>query len=304
MLKNDEVKAFTDSLYELTVNQNISLIKSLEIMAYEKKSKLQKTCEYLHKELMNGNRLSFALQTCHFLAFDAVYISFIGFSEITGNLEKTLRFLKERCERQEETQNRLIEALLYPAFVMILAILGVWYMQNRLFTGMGEGRNAGGGVIILLGVCFAVFGMIVRNLKEDKLYEAFLAIGFLVDCGVNVSLAVDAGVIILGAENKYGKYFLNAKKKLENGMDVYDAFEDFRFDKGLKNTLYYARMAGNNTQIFEKVAMRMNVEDEKKRKRIISMVEPLFIGITGMFLLFLMVTYFMPLMTDTSWMNV
>lgn len=310
-LNNEKyVKAFTDGLYELIVEQKLSLTKALEIMEFERKSVLQITCKKIREELLAGNSLSVALQTSTDISFDAVYVSFICFSELTGNFSDTISFLKKRCERKENCSMKLIEAAMYPLFIILLAIgmcIFLGYYNHSLLSdvstvnvGLESGKLAGS-ILLLVFICGWIFLVLDKNLKENKLYEAFLAISFLINSGVNVSMAVGAGIIITGPESKYGILFQKAREKLEFGMDVYTAFENFQLNKDLKNAFYYAHMAGHKNDIFEKIAVRMGVSDEKRKRRCLALVEPVFIGVTGMFLMMVLVSYLMPMITNTNW---
>lgn len=312
MFSNERnVKNFTDSLYELFVEQKLTLVKSLEIIANEKQSKVQKAADRIKTDLQQGCTFSNALQTCSFLDFDQIYISFVSFAEITGNLQQTLEFLKKRCERKEQSNTKLTEASLYPSFVIIFAIglcifLGFYTSSlygTESFNSFISQKNLFSSVLLLLSFCFVIFAMIKKNLQENKMYESFLAISFLIKSGVNVSVAVGAGIIITGPGSKYGALFQSAKEKLEFGMDVFNAFDCFSLRPELKNAFYYAQMAGNKSDVFEKIATRMGVEDEKRRRKCLALIEPVFIGITGMFLMIVLVLYLMPMMTDTSWIK-
>lgn len=311
MNNSRNVKQFTDSLNELFIEQKLSLLKCFEIMSFEKKSVVQKTSYYLKKELLDGNNFANALQSCPFINFDAVYISFIAFSEYTGKLSETLAFLKRRADRKETNTSKLLEASLYPSFIVILAIITCVYLcvyTQSISNGMISAGSLGQEKIILsvlslFFICLLVYKFIQNSLGENKVYEAFLAIDFLIKSGVGMSAAVGAGIIITGPESKYGILFQKARERLEFGMDIYNAFDNFQLNSDLKNAFYYAHMAGNKSDVFEKIADRMGMSDEKRRQRCLSLVEPMFIGITGLFLMFVLVSYLLPLMTNTNWIN-
>ena len=60
------------------------------------------TAVNLYTALYNGSSFSNALKVCPFIEFGKDYISFISFAERSGKLEKTLGFLKEKLERNEQ----------------------------------------------------------------------------------------------------------------------------------------------------------------------------------------------------------
>lgn len=312
MFSNEKsIKIFTDSLYELFVEQKLTLVKSLEVISFEQKSAVQKTAEKIKNDLLQGCSFSNSLQTCTFLNFDQIYISFIKFAETTGNLGQTLEFLKRRCARKELCNTKLVEASLYPSFIIVLTILLCIFLS--FYTSavcsetecsiLGIQKDLFLAVLILFVLCAFIFSIIRQNLKENKVYEAFLAISFLLKSGVNVAVAVEAGILISGPGSRNGNLFQIAKERLEFGMDVFTAFECFKLNENMKNIFHYARTAGSKSDVFEKIAVRMEIEDEKKRKRCLSLIEPLFIGITGLFLMMVLVSYLLPMMTDTSWLK-
>lgn len=307
MFSNDKsIKIFTDSLYELFVEQKLTLVKSLEIISFEKKSAVQKTSEKCKNDLLQGCSFSNSLQTCTYLDFDNIYILFIRFSEKTGNLQQTLEFLKRRCARKEQSASKLVEASMYPAFIILLTVLLCVFLSlytNEVCMELGSQNKLFFAVLILFVVCTLVFSIIRQNLKENKVYEAFLAISFLIKSGVNVASAVEAGILISGPGSKYGKLFQIAKERLEFGMDVFTAFDSFKLNENFKNIFHFANTAGNKSDVFEKIAGRMEIDDEKRRKRCLTLIEPLFIGITGIFVMIVLVSYLLPLMTDTSWLK-
>lgn len=304
-MNSSNVKMFTDSLYELVVEQKVSLGRSLEIMSFERNTFIGSVCTEIKNELLKGSSFSGALKKNSCIEFDDIYISFIRLAEVSGNLNDTLKFLKKRCERQELNRQKLVDATIYPFFVIILSF-AVCVFFSKFSSQMNlsiQTYSPVSAVIVLFSVCFFMFYLIISGLKENKLYEAFLAVGFLVKSGINVSSAISAGVIIAGPGTKYGNYFQKAKKRIEYGMDIFGAFYEFQFDTKLKNIFYFAKIGSSQTDMFERIALKIGYEDEKRKKRILGLIEPLFIGIIGLFLLILMVTYFLPMMTDMSWVE-
>lgn len=314
MRNSKSIKIFTDNLVELYVEQNLSLIKCLDIMAYEKKTSIQKAGEWIKKELLQGNSFSNALSSCPCISFDQIYISFISFSEYTGKLKETLLFLQSRANRKEANNSKLTEASLYPSFIVVLAVVTCIYLSiytQSVSDGLIGMEGLHGtlnlrfvfSVTALLSICVLIFKFIKNSLGENPVYEAFLAIDFLVKSGVSISNAVSAGIVIAGPGSKYGILFQKAKERLEFGMDIFSAFDKFQMNSELKNAFYFAHMAGNKSEVFEKIASCMGVSDEKKRQRCLSLVEPMFIGVTGLFLMVVLVSYLMPIMANTAWVN-
>ncbi len=146
-------------------------------------------------------------------------------------------------------------------------------------------------------------------MRENKLYEAFLGMGFLIKSGINVYLAVGYGMLMVGPDSRYGKIFAEAQKKLEYGMDLKASFGlsngggrkfSVGMDKKMADAFYFAQQSGEKSEVFEKVAQNINAVDEKKRKLCLCLVEPILITFTGAFLLILVVNFLLPLFTNVT----
>lgn len=305
-----KVLIFTRTLYEICVKQKISLIRTLEIMSNGNKHKeIKQTADFLLSELKKGTLFSNALLKNESIIFDSSYVCFIRLAERTGTLEDGILFLEKRCERKERNLNNLIEASVYPLFVIVLCVAGIISVQiisKKIYEiNLFSGENF---IFKLIGiccgvcfVCFFMYGLLRRILGENKLYEAFLAIGFLIKAGVSVSNAVGYGSYVVGFDSKLGKIFKTAQERLEYGMDLVSAFgargENCVFSKDVEEAFCYAQLTGSKSDVFEKLAFWIEQSDEKKRKLCFSLLEPVFIAATGLVLILLMVNFLFPFMS-------
>ena len=117
-----------------------------------------------------------------------------------------------------------------------------------------------------------------------------------------MSVAIGYGVFIVGSESKEGKKLNLVKERLEIGMDLKSAFgigkeKGFKI-KNFENAIYYAERGGGKSDVFEKIAELLKEELEQKRKIGLTFVEPLFVGLAGLFLIVLVMNFFMPLLTN------
>ncbi len=304
---------FLKILHHLYAEQGIGLTDSLEIIGkMKKRKKVSKAALYLEEELKRGNPFSNALKTCPHVNFDSLTVSFVDFSQRTGNLSESLGFLKERCERKEKASYRVFEASVYPVFVIFLSIflsgMMIFYSQSVL----GEGFIKTSLIRTLfydLGFLFAFCGLMIwilkRNLCDSPLYEAFLSVGFLIRYGVNASVALGLGANILGLESKAGQFFLKARRRMEDGIELARAFcseKDGRgkVDKEIEEAFYYAQKSGGKNDVFERIAGILGKKIERKTAFLLSLVEPAFVGGTGIFLIVLMANFLMPVMNGLN----
>lgn len=294
---------FTKELCDLFVGKNVGLSESLEIMKFKPEKKLffgdgniiQMAADYIYMGLAEGKLLSNALKSCPYINFPQVYISFILLAERTGDLRKTISFLNEKCKREKENRNKLVTAFIYPGFVILLAFCACIFLCNYAGFNLNQMFNY---FLILILVCIVLILIIKKVLSENKIYEAFLAAGFLIDSGASVLSAVECSINIVGPDSKCGKVFLDVKEKLEYGMDLFNAFRPY---KEFEEAFYFADKAGSKADVFEKIAIWMKENNDRKRNFCLILIEPLFIAVTGAFLLLLVMKFFLPYMNDFSW---
>ncbi len=82
----------------------------------------RKLVERVRDRVRGGSTLSYALDEEHGV-FPKLYISLVRAGEAGGSLEETLRRLADYLERAQQLRGSIINALIYPAFLM-LGVLG------------------------------------------------------------------------------------------------------------------------------------------------------------------------------------
>jgi len=335
MLGNGKrVSVFTDALFELMVVQKLTLQNVLEIMKGKTEKWMKETAEFLLQELQEGNLFSNALYKCDHIHFDGTYVAFICYAEKTGTLSDAIVFLQKRCKRQEENFQNLLGALIYPVFVIVLGVCFSGFLcfgGDALFSSelINWQRMRGKFfecIFVLMIFCLISILFLKKNLGDDKLYEAFLGISFLTKSGISLGTAVGYGILVTGPGTKYGNFFDEIRNKLEYGMDIRTAIRlgvskkicdekenmDFlslrnspftgnrRFIQELENVIYLAQKAGNQSEVFENLCRWMESKKDKSRKLCMSLLEPVFICVTGIFVFTLMINFMLPLINNTN----
>ncbi len=292
------MKEFTDALFELFVKQNIELAASLLIMSKGRKKggfsvtggkRELRAAAYIYECLENGNLFSNSLKTCPVISFDAVYIAFVRLAEKNGDLRAAITYLHEKLERNQKNQRKIFMISVYPVFVVITSIVACIFIG--LVIGSENWLNLINYVFVLILICAFLYFCIFMLIGDSKLSEAFMAVDFLVKKGIDVAAAVECAVQIAGPSSTTGRKFEDAKKKLEYGMNLQTAFSC----RGkIGEAFYYADVAGNQNDIFSRVALYLNEENEKRRSVCMALVEPVFILVVGIFLMSLLMEFFMP----------
>ena len=187
------MKEFTRALYELFVKQGIGLSQSLLIMSRKpKQDSVSRAAHAIYSSLEKGSLFSNALKTCGAVQFDEAYISFVRLAEKNGNLKAAVSYLLKKLEREAEIRKRLFGASVYPAFVVVLAVSACVF--TGFYTKTADYKLLARYVLALVFVCGAAFFVILKFLGNDKLYEAFVAVDFLLQNGIELSEAVSCAV--------------------------------------------------------------------------------------------------------------
>ncbi len=120
-VKTQEVIDFANQLATL-VEAGVTILTSLELLAGQKPKKaLKKIIDGLAEEIREGGSLSQALG--HYpRVFPDTYRQVIKASEQTGRLEIGLRHAASYTEKQATANQKIKRAMLYPAFVLLMAV--------------------------------------------------------------------------------------------------------------------------------------------------------------------------------------
>ena len=315
MNRNNRQK-FTETLAELVCEKKLGLKNSLFLISKntnQKNDSVTLAAANLYEALMNGISFSNALKVCPYIEFDLLYISFITFAERAGCLEKTLLFLKQKCIREQENISRVIEACVYPVFVVILAIAAGCFLFPYSKSMMSMNPEAsvtdqtlfssiGFAFCFLIVFCVISFFILYRLLGTNKLYEAFLAMGFLIKGGESLANAVKDAVIILGYDSKEGRFFARAGENLSYGISLKESFRLWKNSLGneLDEAFFYAENSGGENDVFEKIALWLNSRDERRRTICFKLIEPFFVSGTGIFLLVFLINLILPMLSQNS----
>ena len=302
----DSKTEFTQLLFELTKKQNLSLVESLEIMSkFQKKGAVEFAAKHILECLNQGLSFSGALKTCKEIEFDDLYISFVGFAEKTGHFGETCEFLYFRCKRKHENLVQIFEACLYPVFVVLLSIAAASFLMifgksNNVFGDIGFSIEQSEKIIsscfrgcVFLFCFFSISFFVLKNiLSDNKMFESFLAADFLVRSGINLIDTFDALVSVAGIDSSLGQEFLKIKNKILQGTEFSMAF--MGLNKKLERFFYLAQHTGGECDVFGKMAAFLKEFDEKRRKICFTLIEPIFICGTGVFLIILLSGIYVP----------
>ena len=123
---------FTSTL-QILATAGIPIIESLLFIENDAaKLKMRQVAAELRKQIMNGGTFAGTIAK-YPEQFGHVYIGLVKTGEDAGELEKTLDRLLELLNKQADIRSKVIGALMYPAFVILLAIFIVIVMLVFVF---------------------------------------------------------------------------------------------------------------------------------------------------------------------------
>lgn len=135
---------FTSTM-QILVQSGIPIIESLMFIENDAaKVKLRKVAKELRKQIIGGGTFSGTIAR-YPLQFGHVYIGLCKAGEDTGELEKTLDRLLELLTKEANIRGQIIGTMLYPCFVVALAVvitlvmlLFVFPVFKEMFDNMGK----------------------------------------------------------------------------------------------------------------------------------------------------------------------
>ncbi|MBV5330341.1 MAG: type II secretion system F family protein [Chlorobium sp.] len=242
--------------------------------------------------------------------FSKLYISLIAAAEATGKIIPVLEDIHADHEQQKKVRNILISTLIYPAIIIVVALLGTIFIifkaipmfVKNSFLSETAAQSAIYGILFAgfflsaAGLCFfLVFNRLFS--KESTEYRIFYFLAFLLREGISIPDALSYCVADLG-DTKAGRAILSIKKDITTGLGLSTAFEKANFFSAYVNGwISVADENGNARDVFTNLAKYFNDRDAFRRETASRFIEPALIIITGIYLLILLQSAVLPMLT-------
>jgi len=131
---------FTSTL-EMLTSTGIPIIEALLFIEQNSdSSRIRKMTHDFRKEIIGGTTLGETLERYREI-FGRVYIGLVKAGEDSGELDKTLTRMLELLKKQDAIKSKVIGAIIYPAVVVLLAIVAVIIMLAFVFPAFEEMFN-------------------------------------------------------------------------------------------------------------------------------------------------------------------
>ena len=136
-VSNKEVVILSRQIATLFEAQ-VSPLRIFQLLGSEIENKeLQRVMSAIVEDLQGGSSISRALEQ-HPHVFSVFYINLVRSGEETGSLEKTFTYLADYLDRTYEMASKARNALIYPAFVIIIFVVVMALMLTQVIPSITE----------------------------------------------------------------------------------------------------------------------------------------------------------------------
>lgn len=136
-VSNKEVVILSRQIATLFEAQ-VSPLRIFQLLGSEIENKeLQRVMSAIVEDLQGGSSISRALEQ-HPHVFSVFYINLVRSGEETGSLEKTFTYLADYLDRTYEMASKARNALIYPAFVIIIFVVVMALMLTQVIPSITQ----------------------------------------------------------------------------------------------------------------------------------------------------------------------
>ena len=293
-----------------------SIPDALRILSREGMEKrLKNYASALLFAMKKGKRFSESLRTTreNKTAIELLYLSLIDTGELTGNIEIVLEQIVSVMNKKKSAKEKFINVLIYPSLIIILAIAGTiliiakglpflvsgGLLSGAVVSGAVHGTICGGLVLLLGGslLFFCYFRIFCRDSCE---FRIFYLLDFLLGNSISLTEALSQCIISI-KNSRYGRALINIRNEITAGIPFSAAFAKTKcFNPYIQGWLATADSHGNPGGICANIRDYYERKDNKLREIAARLVEPAIIVLTGIYILIIIFTVILPVLTFTG----
>jgi len=306
---------FTEMLLSLLKGKT-GLMDALHILSREGiESHVRDSAVSLLSVMKKGNSFSESLRLANNgkIFFEPMYLSLIAAAEATGSIDGVLERIAGDLERRQAAKENVQGILVYPCIVITVAIAGtVIIMAKGLPAFMGSGMlredilpDVVSGIVlagaVLLSGGSLLFIVYYRIFYTDSPeYSIFHILDFLLKSSITLTDALS--YCILSVKNpKYIKALVMIKRGIASGVPFSAAFENVKlFPPYVSGWLSVADTNGNIAEICGNISNYYAQKDARLRNIATKLTEPAIIILTGLYILIIMLSVVLPILTYTG----
>ncbi|HEY4499367.1 MAG TPA: type II secretion system F family protein [Candidatus Paceibacterota bacterium] len=211
----------------------VSALRVFSLLAAENHSpELRKHLSEVADDLQGGSSISKALAK-HPRVFSDFYVNMVHSGEESGKLDQTFEYLANYLDRSYEVTSKVKNAMVYPAFVMVVFVGVMTFMMTNIIPKISE-------IIESAGQDIPIYTKIVIGVSH-----------FIVDYGWLIFIVIVLGLVAL---LRY--------RRTEGGRIVVSKFKlSIPYAGDLFRKLYLSRLADNmNTMLSSAIPIVKSIE--------------------------------------------
>jgi type IV pilus assembly protein PilC len=239
-----------------------------------------------------------------------MYQGLIRSAERTGRVDAALVRIAGDLERKIKARETIMAAMMYPAAIAVIAFAGTailiykgipFFADSGILSGFFLTQAVTSvvfaGIFLLTAGTFLAFACYKAFIRESACFRIFYELSFLLEGDISLPEALTYCVMTAG-ENKWGRALAFVKKDIISGGRVAAAFEATGiFPAYITGWLNIGDKNGEIKTVCRRIAEYYQIRDERRREVVIRCIEPLFIVITGVYLLILIQGIILPILT-------
>jgi type II secretory pathway component PulF len=298
------------------INGNASLTDALRILSARGiNPDIRKTAEQLLVILKKGRSFSDGLKTVagKSLRYSSIYIVLVKAAEMTGNIRDILESILADLKRKQLARETIIGVMTYPVIIVVFAFTGTIFIIFRgipLFIESGflpaaiidtaVGGIIFAGLFLFAGGC-VIFIVYYNLFSRDSIeFRIFYLLSFLLRGNISIHDALSECIASVG-ESKQSKALVMVKKEITSGSRLSLAFARSKiFSPYITGWLAIADENGDLNGACRNISDYFQKRDSRIRNIAIKCIEPAIIIITGIYLLILIQTVILPMLTHAG----
>ena len=312
-MKNTTVTLRFTELLSALIKGKTSIVDALNILSQGGMEKyIRDSAKSLLTTMKKGKCLSESLRISEKgkIFFDPLYLTLITAAELTGNLENVLDRIAADLRRKRRAKENAANILIYPAIIVTLAIAGTIMIIVKVIPLFISGGLVSDDVVsnAIAGICIAAFvllsggsGLFIYYFRifyhDSPEFKIFYILDLLLRSNVTLTEALSQCVVSMAA-TKYGAILLQIKKDIASGISFSEAFAKIKnFSPYIIGWLSVANAHGNISEACQSIRDHYEQKDNKVRELAVKLIEPAVIMLTGVYVLIIMVTVILPILT-------
>jgi len=312
MSKNSMTLYFSEMLLSLLKGKT-SLIDALNILSSEGIDKNIRTFALLLFTIMKkGKRLSESLQLIDNkkISFEPMHLSLITTAEATGKIDEVLERIVYDLKTKQKSKENVQNILIYPSLIIVIAVIGTiiiitiglpFFIEGGLLSSEVINDAIYGiilaGTILLLGGGFLFYLYYRIFYINSPEYTVFYILEFMLRSNITLQQALSYCLINVN-DAKYKKELVMIRNDVISGVSLSIAFKKSKVFSGyISGWLSIADTNGNIIDICKNIKMFYENRDYKKRETAARLIEPVIILLTGFYILILILTVVLPMLT-------